>query len=456
MADVLARIVERKRGEVAARLAKPPRAQPTRRSLIGALRRPGARFIMEVKPKSPSGHVARHSPSQALTAYRPIADALSILTDGPDFGGSPELLADLRRDYGGPILAKDFIVDPVQVDEARSIGADAVLAMLSVLDDTEAKAVIERARTFAMDVLVEVHDEAELERALSLDAALIGINNRDLKTLKTDLAVTERLAPHVPDHVTLISESGIAGHADAARLAPKVEGFLVGSHLMAADDIAFSARELVHGVTKLCGMTRVADVALAARAGATHVGFIFAPGTPRYLGVERARTLVMMAREFGMRAVGVFRDVEDATIADTARTLRLDVVQLHEASDAQRIEGLRQSLKPGTEIWALAPVEGGAIGPSNPAADRMVFDTSRAGRSGGTGEPFDWSLLKKRDDLATALLAGGITPDNVGDAARIGAYGLDLCSGVEAEPGTKDPDKVAALFATLRHPSRRS
>ena len=456
MADVLARIVERKRSEVAERLANPPRAGSTKRSLIQALRRPGARFIMEIKPRSPSGHVARHSPEQALAAYRPIADALSVLTDGPDFGGSPELLAKIRANYGGPILAKDFIVDPVQVDEARSLGADAVLVMLSVLDDATAKATIERARSFGMDALVEVHDEDELERALALDAALIGINNRDLKTLTTDLAVTERLAPRVPDHVTLISESGIAGHADVARLSPLVDGFLVGSHLMAADDISLAARELVHGVTKLCGMTRVADVALAARSGATHVGFIFAPGTPRYLGVERARTLTMMAKEAGLRTVGVFRDVEDADILETARTLRLDVVQLHETADRQRMDRLRASVREGTEIWGLAPVADGSIGSAPEGGDRTIFDTKRAGQSCGTGAAFDWSLLVAREDLADGVLAGGIGPDNAAEAARVGAYGLDLCSGVEAEPGTKDPDKVAALFAALRHPDRRT
>ncbi|WP_343344746.1 bifunctional indole-3-glycerol-phosphate synthase TrpC/phosphoribosylanthranilate isomerase TrpF [Sphingomicrobium sp. XHP0239] len=456
MADVLARIVARKRGEVAERLSKVPRAEPTRRSLIGALRRPGARFIMEVKPKSPSGHVARHTPDEAVSAYRHVADALSVLTDGPDFGGSPELLQHIRGNYGGPILAKDFIVDPVQVDEARSLGADAVLVMLSVLDDATAKATVERARRFAMDALVEVHDENELERALALDAALIGINNRDLKTLTTDLAVTERRAPKVPDTVTLISESGIAGHRDAARLAGCVDGFLVGSHLMAAPDIAFAARELVHGVTKLCGMTRVADVAMAARAGATHVGFIFAPGTPRFLGVERARTLTMMAKDAGLRTVGVFRGVADETIAETARTLRLDAVQIHEAAPRDRVGSLREALREGTELWGLAPVEDGTIGASPEGVDRTIFDTSRAGASGGTGVSFDWSALAERADLGDAMLAGGIGPDNVAAAAQVGAYGLDLCSGVEAEPGTKDSDKVADLFAQLRHTDRRT
>ncbi|MCJ7421200.1 bifunctional indole-3-glycerol-phosphate synthase TrpC/phosphoribosylanthranilate isomerase TrpF [Sphingomicrobium astaxanthinifaciens] len=456
MDDVLARIVARKRVEVADRLGdRTIAAAPTRRSLAAALARPGARFIMEIKPRSPSGHVARHQPAAALAAYRPVADAISILTDEADFGGSLDLLATLRKDYGGPILAKDFIVDPRQVDEVRAAGADAVLAMLSVLDDATARAVMARAARFDMDVLVEVHDATELDRALGLGARLVGINNRNLKTLTTDLAVTEALAPRVPHDVVLVSESGIASHADAQRLARHVDGFLVGSALMAADDIALAARQLVHGPVKLCGMTRVADVALAARQGASHVGFIFVPGTPRAIDVERARTLTMMAGQFGMQTVGVFRGQPPEEIAAASRALRLDVVQLHEPGAGAKIGALRPHLRAGTECWALAGVEGTAID-AVPQADRTLFDTRIGTRSGGTGVAFDWRRIAGRDDLTRAFLAGGIGPDNVRAAARAGAYGLDICSGVEAAPGTKDPAKVEALFAALRHPDRRS
>ncbi|MCM8558056.1 bifunctional indole-3-glycerol-phosphate synthase TrpC/phosphoribosylanthranilate isomerase TrpF [Sphingomicrobium sediminis] len=456
MADVLARIVARKREEVATRLGgKQVRAMPTRRSLIEALRQPGARFIMEVKPKSPSGHVARHKPEDALAAYRPVADAISILTDEEDFGGSLELLATLRRDYGGPILAKDFIVDPGQVSEARARGADAVLAMLSVLDDDGARAVLDHAATLYMDVLVEVHDEAELDRALALGAKLIGINNRDLKTLTTDLAVTERLAGQVPDDVTLISESGVRNHGDVQRLSPIVDGFLVGSSLMAAEHVAQAARHLVHGPVKLCGMARVADIARAAKAGASHVGFIFVDGTPRHVSVERARTLGLMAHDFGMKTVGVFRDQPIDRIAHIARTLRLDVVQMHERHAGTRVAALRPHLRDGIEIWALAGVEGGAADPHIDAADRMLFDTVKDGRTGGTGTAFDWSALDGHAGLASGFIAGGIDPENAPVAATSGAYGIDICSGVESEPGTKDPERIKALFNALRPADRR-
>ena len=439
MVDVLARIVARKRSEVAARLDGPVPAEPTTRSLRAALARPGARFIMEVKRASPSGHRSAVSVEAAVAAYAPVADAISVLTDGEDFGGSLDDLAMVRARFDGPILAKDFIVDVAQVSEARARGADAVLAMMSVLDDATAAAVLAEAKRLGMDAIVEVHDEAELARALSLGAGIVGINNRDLKTLKTDLAVTERLSPLVPAEVVVISESGISSRADVERLAPIADAFLVGSALMAAPDVVDAARALVHGRVKMCGLTRVADVELAAQAGATHAGFIFVPGTPRAVTLDEARPLASMARKHGIRTVGVFRDAPIDEVAATAAALRLDVVQLHGAEDPAEI---RKGLGKDVELWGVC-ADGAA---ARSGADRSLFDTGR----GGTGQPFDWARLAGRDDLAAGFLAGGIGPTNAGKAARVGAYGLDVGSAVEARPGEKDPIKVTALFNALR------
>jgi len=454
MADVLAAIVERKRVEVASRLGgrglDPP---PTRRSLHAALAKPGARFIMEVKRASPSGHRSEVPVREAVTAYAPVADAISVLTDGPAFAGSLSDLAKARSLFDGPILAKDFIVDPVQVREARAAGADAVLAMMSVLTDDEARAVMAEAGRLAMDVIVEVHDEKELERSLSLQPRIIGVNNRDLKTLTTDLSVTERLAPLIPAGVLAIAESGIAAREDIDCLAPLVDAFLVGSALMAAADTSQAARALVHGRVKLCGLTNTADVALADRAGATHAGLIFVPGTPRAVDGARGAVLAAAAAERGLRPVGVFRDCANAEIARIAHAAGLAAVQLHGRESGEAIADLRRHLPGHAEIWAACPVNGKVPAP-RPGADRSLFDTERDGRSGGTGKAFDWSLLAGRADLPAGFLAGGIAPANAAAAARVGAYGLDVGSGVEMAPGLKDPDKVAALFDALRPTSR--
>ena len=443
MADVLARIVARKREEVAARLSGPVAAAPTRLSLRDALAKRGARFIMEVKRASPSGHRSAVSVEAAVAAYAPVADAISVLTDGADFGGSLDDLRYVRARFDGPILAKDFIVDVAQVSEARSHGADAVLVMMSVLDDAVAAAVLGEAKRFGMDAIVEVHGEAELERALALGASIVGINNRDLKTLKTDLAVTERLAPLVPSDVLVIAESGISSRADVERLAPIADAFLVGSALMAAPDVVDAARALVHGRVKVCGLTREEDVALAARSGATHAGLIFVPGTPRAVTVEQARRLAATAQAQGLKAVGVFRDAGVAEVVSIAADLKLAVVQLHGTEDAVAV---RRALPDEVEVWGVCADGADA----RDGADRTLFDTGR----GGTGEPFDWSLIAGRADLERSFLAGGIGPANARAATKVGAYGLDVGSSLEARPGVKDPAKMTALFAALRPVSR--
>ena len=446
--SVLHRIVERKRAEVAARLAgSTSDAEPTGRSLAAALGRPGARFIMEVKKASPSGHRGVHSVDEAARAYAPVADAISVLTDGPDFGGRLEDIAAVRRRFDGPILAKDFIVDPLQVAEARRFGSDAVLVILSALDDGEAASVMAEVRRLNMDAIVEVHDEKELKRAIALGAGIVGINNRDLKTLRTDLNVTRRLAPLVPEGVLAITESGIGGRADVKALSPFVDGFLVGSALMASADIGGEARALVHGRVKICGLTCEEDVAAAAASGATHAGFVFVPGTPRAVSVSQGEALSTVAEDSGLKRVGIFRDAEPRDVIEVAETLGLDAIQLH---GTEAVEKVRHGLDFTVELWAACAVAD-VVGEPRAGADRIVFDSG----TGGTGRAFDWSLVEGHGELGAGVLAGGISAANAREAETVGAYALDVGSGVEAEPGRKDGEKLRALFATLRPDSRR-
>ncbi len=450
---VLGEIAERKRFDVSARLDGASfDPEPTRRSLRAALAKPGARFIMEVKKASPSGHRSGLGVDEAAAAYAPVADAISVLTDAPYFGGTLEDLRTVRNRFDGPILAKDFIVDPRQVAEARVHGADAVLAILAMIDDAEARAVMAEAARLNMDVIVEVHDERELERALALGAAIIGINNRDLKTLKTDLAVTERLAARVPEDRIVICESGIRERRDVERLSARVDAFLVGSSLMASEDIAQAARAMVFGRVKACGLTRVEDALLAAHAGATHAGLIFAEASPRRVA-DQARVIAEQVRRCGLEAVGVFQDQEAEVVTRTAQELGLDAVQLHGREAG--LNRLRNQLPDDCEIWAACAVAD-AVEPEREGADRILYDTRANGRSGGTGATFDWSLLAGRSTLPSAFLAGGIGPANARAAQRIGTYGIDVGSSIEDRPGFKDPAKLRALFDSLRPDCRRS
>lgn len=446
---VLAEIVARKRRDVVERLTCASlNPEPTRRSLAEALQKRGARFIMEVKKASPSGHQSSVSVEEAVDAYAPIADAISVLTDKPYFAGSLEDLRIARSRYDGPILAKDFIIDPRQVSEARLHGADAVLVILAILSDGEAGALLAEARRLNMDVIVEVHDEAELGRALALGAPIIGINNRNLSTLCTDLSVTEQLATKVPPDRIVISESGITDRREVERLASKVDAFLVGSSLMASGDVGEAARALVYGRVKICGVTNPSDAFQAALSGATHVGMIFAERSLRRIH-DGGSAIAVMTRCGGAHPVGIFQDQDFDFVAGTAHELGLSAVQLH--GNETGLDQLRKLLAEDVEIWAACSVAAEAER-ERVGADRILYDRPR----GGAGKAFDWSLVAAREALPQAFLAGGIGPSNVAAAQCIGAYGIDVGSGVEASPGSKDPHKINALFEAARPACRRA
>jgi len=259
---ILEDIIAYKTREVAAAKADIPeaalerlareRAAPRRfRNPLERAADPGFALIAEIKKASPSKGLIRADfyPAALAAAYADGGAAcLSVLTDGPSFKGAPDHLKAAREAVSLPILRKDFMVDPYQVLEARAWGADCILIILAALDDARARALTAAAGVLGLDVLVEVHDEAEMDRATALGARLVGINNRDLKTFRTDLATTARLAPRAPDGALLVSESGIAANADLVRLKGcGVKAFLVGETLMRADDVASATRALLSG-----------------------------------------------------------------------------------------------------------------------------------------------------------------------------------------------------------------
>jgi indole-3-glycerol phosphate synthase len=232
--------------EAAARAAAAPRgfASSLRRAAAG-----GYGLIAEIKRASPSKGLIRADfdpPSLARAYAAGGASCLSVLTDEPYFQGCDAHLSAARAAVALPVLRKDFLLDPYQIVEARAIGADAVLVILAAVDDGCARELVATATELAMDVLVEVHDEAEMARAAALGAALIGVNNRNLATLAVDLATAETLAPLAPRGALLVGESGLATHDDLDRLARAgVRCFLVGESLMRQPDVEAATRALL-------------------------------------------------------------------------------------------------------------------------------------------------------------------------------------------------------------------
>ncbi len=447
---VLTRIVRDKAIWVAERQQRQPLETfkqdivPSTRRFYDALAGDKTHFILECKKASPSKGLIRDdfNPTAIAKVYRHYASAISVLTDEKYFQGNFDYLKLVSAETHQPILCKDFIIDPYQIYLARYHQADAILLMLSVLDDEQYRQLAEVAHSLNMGVLTEVSNESERDRAIDLKAKVVGINNRDLRDLSIDLNRTRQLAAGLPKDVRIISESGINTYRQVRNLSQFANAFLIGSALMAEQSLEAAVRRVTLGENKVCGLTRPEDAASAYQAGAIYGGLIFVGTSPRYVDIAQARKVISGAP---LKWVGVFRNAKVETLCLTAKNLALNAVQLHGEEDQAYITALREHLPAQCQIWKAVSVAGVRPELKLEHVDRYVLDNG----AGGSGQTFDWSVLANID-LSKVLLAGGLNASNVEQAAKLGCAGLDFNSGVESEPGIKDRQRLADVFTLLR------
>lgn len=459
MPNVLEKIVLDKQQEIAKRKIALPLENfihgltPSDRSFYAALAQPNAGFIFECKKASPSKGLIRENfdLDEIIQAYAPYAACISVLTDEKYFQGKFEYLEYVRSNVTQPVINKDFFIEPYQIYLARYHNADAVLLMLSVLDDAQYRELATLAEQYQLDVLTEVSNEEEVLRACALQAKIIGINNRDLRDLSTDLATTERLVPLIKQNAlhqhVIISESGIYTHQDVRRLAPISDGFLVGSSLMSQDDIELAVKQLLYGKVKICGTTNLSGAQLVKQSPASFAGLIFVEKSKRFITLEQAKQITYAVP---FNYVGVFVDAPIEQVLNYANELCLAAVQLHGKENQTYIDNLRKQLPSSCQIWLAKGVRDTLPAMDESNVDYFLLDCQVGEQSGGTGQSFSWRLLDGIADKSNIVLAGGITPNNVKQAANLQVAMLDLNSGLESAPGVKQQDKINQAFSQLR------
>jgi indole-3-glycerol phosphate synthase / phosphoribosylanthranilate isomerase len=435
------------------------RTRPAPRDALAALQADKrVHVIAEVKRASPSkGLLAPNFDPVGLarTYAASGASLISVLTEPHFFQGAPAYLTAIKEAVDLPVLCKDFIYDEYQVYEARSWGADLMLLICAILDDTQLRYLLGVAQSLGMHCLVEAHNADEVQRAVAAGAMIIGVNSRDLKTFQMYPGLIRDLRPLVPTDRVLVAESGIHTQADARRLARyDVQAMLVGESLITSPDIAGQLQQLLLGANhstqvKICGLSEARHVRTVVEAGADLFGLVFYDPSHRFVTPQQARELVTTLAESRARieAVGLFVNKEAAYINDVAEQVGLDIVQLHghETPDfCQLIQ--RPVIK---ALHMAGPTDAEKIRDYRSVTWRLLLDTPTPGW-GGSGETHDWQLAREAAAQQPVILAGGLHSENVAQAiAQVRPWGVDVSSGVETAK-VKDERKIRAFIEQVR------
>jgi indole-3-glycerol phosphate synthase / phosphoribosylanthranilate isomerase len=434
-------------------------AQPEPRDLRQALSsRATIRLIAEVKRASPSkGLLAPDlDPVELARTYEANgAAAISVLTEPHFFLGSPAYLAAIKQAVNIPVLRKDFIFDEYQVFEARAWGADAILLICAILDDDQLQHLHQVAHELHMQCLVEVHSEEEARRAVTAGAAIIGVNSRDLTTFQLHPNLIRELRRLIPEDRIVVAESGIHKASDARRLARyNVQAMLVGESLVVSNDVPGQMYTLLQGANKgvqvkICGLCTSHHLHTAIEAGADMLGLMFYEPSPRYIPPSQARELLdtIENRASAPDIVGVFVNRDADFIHDIVEQVGLDFVQLHGYELPEFCQQIRRPVIKGLRLHSGDDI--GLIRAYRDTTWRILLDTPSS-QWGGSGMTHNWRLAHKVAQDMPVLLAGGLTPENVGEAIfQVRPWGVDVSSGVETF-GQKDVEKIRAFIQQVR------
>lgn len=457
-------LVERKQTVPIEVLMQHAMEQPQPRDLLEAfVPRDRVHLIAEVKRASPSkGLLAPDLDpvATALTYEANGASVISVLTEPHFFLGAPEFLTAIKRAVTIPVLRKDFIFDDYQVYEARAWGADAILLICAILDDTQLQRLLTLAHDLRMRALVEVHSAEEAARAVAAGARIIGVNSRDLTTFKMNPYLIREIRQQLPADRIIVAESGIHSQADVRRLARyDVQAMLVGESLVVSQDIPGQIRMLLNGANKttqvkICGLSDAESLDTAVEAGADMLGFIFYPPSHRYIEPDKVRALLTASRSYADAEtqvqpdlVGVFVNKEADFINEVVESAGLHYVQLHGNESPELCRQIKRPVIKALSVTSKEDLE--RLNDYAAIVWRLLIDTPTP-EWGGTGRTGDWQLAQQAARLHKILLAGGLTSENVVSALQaVRPWGIDISSGVETDR-RKDPEKIRTFLGQIR------
>lgn len=437
---VLAQIIAHKKESLKNYDLKDKKIAKSKKSFFDAIKLSQTNFIGEVKLGSPNqGRLTVPNDIQNIAKhYEKFACAISVMAEEKFFLGSMDNVKIISEIVSCPVLCKDIVVSPSQIFQARAYGADAIVLMLSVLNDHEYNECKKAAESLNLDIITEIHTKEEALRAKHLGAKIIAINNRNLKTLTVDLDVTEHLLPFIDKNCLIISESGYATHEQISRYIGKVHAFLIGSSLVNSDRIDLRLRELIFGRIKISHITNEKEAQQAYEKGAYYGTFNFTKTLKDPIDIAYAQTIIKSAPlVFG----GTFCDDNIDEIIKIANELNLSFVQLDGNEDHSFIRELRKHLSSDCELFKTVSIENLMNCPEDFGADLMIVKFS------DKIPKINWQKLFTNTQNQKFIIAECDNEQIITKAKKYGAFALDI----PLKQNENNYEKITTLFNNLRN-----